>query len=61
VLLVTHDVEEALVLCERVLVLANGRIIAELNVDVPRDGPRREVVTNPAFVELREQALEAIG
>jgi ABC-type nitrate/sulfonate/bicarbonate transport system ATPase subunit len=61
VLLVTHDVEEALLLCERVLVLADGRIAAELDVDVPRDGPRREVVTSTAFVELRERALEAIG
>jgi NitT/TauT family transport system ATP-binding protein len=61
VLLVTHDVEEALLLCERVLVLADGRIAAELDVHVPRDAPRREVVTSPAFVELRERALEAIG
>ncbi|HEY8722271.1 MAG TPA: ABC transporter ATP-binding protein [Gaiellaceae bacterium] len=60
VLLVTHDVEEALLLCERVLVLAGGRIAAEFEVDVPRDGPRRSVVTSPAFLELREQALEAI-
>src|SRR5712692_3053268 len=61
VLLVTHDVEEALLLCERVLVLAGGGVAAELEVDVPRDAPRREVVTSPTFVELRERALEAIG
>jgi ABC-type nitrate/sulfonate/bicarbonate transport system ATPase subunit len=61
VLLVTHDVEEALLLCERLLVLAGGRVAAELDVDVPRDAPRREVVTSQAFVELRERALEAIG
>ena len=61
VLLVTHDVEEALLLCERVLVLAGGRITAELDVDLPRTGPRREVVTAPAFLELRERALAAIG
>jgi len=61
VLLVTHDVEEALLLCERVLVLAGGRVVAELDVDVPRDAPRREVVTSPDFVALRERALEAIG
>ena len=60
VLLVTHDVEEALLLCDRVLVLADGRVAAELDVDVSRDGPRREVVTSPAFVDLRERALEAI-
>jgi NitT/TauT family transport system ATP-binding protein len=61
VLLVTHDVEEALLLCERVAVLAGGRIAAELDVDVDHTGPRREVVTSTAFVELRERALEAIG
>ncbi len=61
VLLVSHDVEEALLLCERLLVLADGRVAAELDVDVPRTAPRREVVTSPAFVELRERALEAIG
>jgi ABC-type nitrate/sulfonate/bicarbonate transport system ATPase subunit len=61
VLLVTHDVEEALLLCERVLVLAAGRIVAEFDVDVARNAPRREVVTSTAFLELRERALEAIG
>jgi ABC-type nitrate/sulfonate/bicarbonate transport system ATPase subunit len=61
VLLVTHDVEEALLLCDRVAVLAGGRVAAELEVDVPRRGSRREVVTDPRFVELRERALEAIG
>jgi ABC-type nitrate/sulfonate/bicarbonate transport system ATPase subunit len=61
VLLVTHDVEEALLLCDRVLVLAAGRVVAELDVDVARDAPRREVVTSPAFLELRERALETIG
>jgi ABC-type nitrate/sulfonate/bicarbonate transport system ATPase subunit len=60
VLLVTHDVEEALLLCERVLVLSAGRSAAELEVDVSRNAPRREIVTSPAFVELRERALEAI-
>ena len=60
VLLVTHDVEEALLLCERVVVLAGGRVAAELDVEVPREGSRREIVTNPAFVDLRERALEAI-
>ncbi len=61
VILVTHDVEEALVLCDRVVVLARGTVQAELDVDVPRGGSRRETVTHPAFTELRERALEAIG
>jgi len=61
VLLVTHDVEEALLLCERVVVLSGGRVALELDVDAPREGQRREVVTSPAFLDLREHALEAIG
>jgi NitT/TauT family transport system ATP-binding protein len=61
VLLVTHDVEEALLLADRVLVLGPGRVVAELDVDLPREAPRRELVTSPAFVALRERALEAVA
>jgi NitT/TauT family transport system ATP-binding protein len=61
VLLVTHDVEEALLLCDSVVVLASGRVAATVDVDVRRDVPRREAVTSPDFVELRDRVLEAIG
>jgi ABC-type nitrate/sulfonate/bicarbonate transport system ATPase subunit len=54
VLLVTHDVEEALLLCDTVAVLARGRIAASFDVDVERSR------TDLGFVELREQVLEAI-
>jgi NitT/TauT family transport system ATP-binding protein len=61
VLLVTHDVEEALLLADRVLVLGAGRVVLELDVDVPRGAPRSELVTSPAFLALRERALEAVA
>jgi NitT/TauT family transport system ATP-binding protein len=62
-LLVTHDVEEALFLCDRVLVLSPrpGTLRAELTVDLPRARPRRERVTSPEFAALRERALEVLG
>ena len=58
VLLVTHDVEEALVLGDRVIVMTPrpGRVAAELAV--PIDRPRSR--TDPRLVELRARALEAL-
>jgi ABC-type nitrate/sulfonate/bicarbonate transport system ATPase subunit len=63
VLLVTHDVEEALLLADRVAIMSPrpGRIVAEIPVDLPHPRPRRETVTTPAFAELKERALEALG
>jgi ABC-type nitrate/sulfonate/bicarbonate transport system ATPase subunit len=62
--LVTHDVEEALYLADRVAVMSPrpGRIVAELDVPFARPrARRREVVTSPEFADLREQAMEALG
>jgi NitT/TauT family transport system ATP-binding protein len=62
VLLVTHDVEEALLLSKVVVVLSArpGRVVRVLTPDFLTDAPRREIVTSPAFVAMKEQALEAI-
>ncbi|MDD2545802.1 MAG: ABC transporter ATP-binding protein [Burkholderiaceae bacterium] len=57
VVLVTHDVDEALVLADRVLLIDEGRIAFDQPIDLPH--PRRS--TTPAFDRLRSQWLEALG
>jgi ABC-type nitrate/sulfonate/bicarbonate transport system ATPase subunit len=59
VLLVTHDVDEAIFLADRVTVLSPrpGRVVAELPVDLPR--PRE--VTSAEFSAVKRRALEAVG
>ena len=62
VVLVSHDVEEALYLCDRVAVLSArpGRIVTELTAPSPRASDRDAAVTDPEFVAARERALRAL-
>lgn len=56
-LLVTHDVDEAVALADRVLLLEGGRIVLDLPNPAPR--PRRRGA--PAFLELRARLLDRLG
>jgi NitT/TauT family transport system ATP-binding protein len=62
VVLVTHDVEEALYLCDTVAVLSSrpARIVTELSGPAPRAADRDEAVTDPGFVTVREHAMQAL-
>lgn len=60
--LVSHDIEEALYLCDSVVVLSARptRTITRLSAPVPRAANRDETVTDPAFVSVREHAMQAL-
>jgi sulfonate transport system ATP-binding protein len=56
-LLVTHDVDEAVVLGDRVLVLEHGRIV----LDLPNTAARPRDRGTAAFVTLRARLLDRLG
>jgi sulfonate transport system ATP-binding protein len=57
VLLITHDVDEAILLADRALVIDKGRLITSIDVHLPR--PRE--LGQTGFLPLRKQLLRAIG
>lgn len=56
-LLVTHDVDEAVALADRVLVLDRGRIV----LDLPNHAPRPRDRATPAFATMRVRLLDRLG
>ena len=57
VILVTHDVDESLLLADRILVLKGGKIAQDHALDLPH--PRRP--DHPAFMQLRSTLLGSLG
>ncbi|WP_072803584.1 ABC transporter ATP-binding protein [Rhodococcoides yunnanense] len=57
VVLVTHDVDEAILLADRILVLNNGSVELDVPVDIDKPRPR----TDPRFLELRALLLDQLG
>jgi ABC-type nitrate/sulfonate/bicarbonate transport system ATPase subunit len=60
VILVTHDVDEALYLCDRVLLMTDGpeaHLGLDLRVTLPRPRSRRDAVENPEYFRLRGDVI----
>lgn len=63
VLFITHDLEEAISLSDRVIVLSAGpatRPIGEFTIDLPRPRDVAEIRLTPAFLELHERIWHAM-
>ncbi len=61
VVMVTHDVDEAVLLADRVVMMTNGpaATIGEiLEVDLPRPRERLELANEPTYLRLRKSVLE---
>lgn len=63
VLFITHDVEEALLLANKVAVLGlnPGTVKEVVNVDIPRPRRRSEMLRNPEFQGLRDRLVQVMN
>ncbi|MBW4505833.1 MAG: nitrate ABC transporter ATP-binding protein [Scytonematopsis contorta HA4267-MV1] len=58
--MVTHDVDEAVLLSDRIVMLTNGpesKIGSILEVDIPRPRKRMQVVEHPSYYSLRSEMI----
>lgn len=61
-LLVTHDVDEAVYMADRVLVLSSRptRVVRDIKVDLPAERDQLSTRSKPRFLEIREEVLTLI-
>jgi nitrate/nitrite transport system ATP-binding protein len=60
VIMITHDVDEAVLLSDRIVMMTNGpsaRIGEVLTVDLPRPRKRLEMAADPVYLKAREAVL----
>jgi bicarbonate transport system ATP-binding protein len=61
VLMITHDIDEALFLADRLVMMTNGpsaSIGEVLSIDFARPRSREEIMEDPRYYELRNAALD---
>ncbi|MGO1562407.1 MAG: ABC transporter ATP-binding protein [Actinomycetaceae bacterium] len=63
VLFVTHDVDEAIFMADRVVVLSGRPSTVAADIRVPLERPRtwRDVQSDPAFISMRDELLTMLG
>ena len=63
-IMVTHDVDEAILLADRVVMMTNGpnaTIGKILKVDLPRPRDRKALLEHPKFYEYRQEVLHFLA
>ncbi len=60
VLFVTHSMDEAILLSDRIVVMREGAITAEVQVSLPRPRLREEMVESQAAAELKRRLVEML-
>ncbi len=61
VMMVTHDIDEALYLCDRIILMTDGpeaTVGLDLTVGIPRPRQRHQATTHPEYQRLRDRIIE---
>ena len=61
VFMITHDVDEAILLSDRVLLMTNGpyaRVAESVKIDIPRPRDRTTIIHNPGYYAIRNHLVD---
>jgi nitrate/nitrite transport system ATP-binding protein len=64
IFMVTHDVDEAILLSDRILLMSPGpeaKIMDEIRIDIPRPRSRTTVIEHPAYYTIRNRIIKFLS
>lgn len=64
VFMITHDIDEAILLADRILLMTNGpfaRVAESVEITIPRPRSRTEIVDHPNFYAIRNHLVQFLG
>jgi nitrate/nitrite transport system ATP-binding protein len=64
VFMITHDIDEAILLADRILLMSNGpyaKVAESVEITIPRPRKRTEIVEHPNYYAIRNHLVQFLG
>ncbi|MFW5880902.1 MAG: ABC transporter ATP-binding protein, partial [Roseicyclus sp.] len=64
VFMITHDIDEAILLADRILLMSNGpyaRVAESVEITIPRPRARTQIVDHPNYYAIRNHLVHFLG
>ena len=64
VFMITHDIDEAILLADRILLMTNGphaRVAESVEITIPRPRNRTEIIEHPNYYAIRNHLVQFLG